>query len=119
MPAAVTGRPGTGQPGDDQPTMEGDPMTVQASEALGAETIEGLATSVRGAVVRPGDADYDDARAIWNGLIDRRPGLIVQCSGAADVVDAVNFAHDNGLVLSVKEAAGTTSPEMPSTTAGS
>ena len=42
------------------------------------------------------------ARSIWNGLIDRRPALIVQCSGAADVVDAVNFAREQGLVLSVK-----------------
>src|SRR5262249_35464286 len=44
----------------------------------------------------------DEARTIWNGLIDRRPALIVQCSGAADVVDAVNFARDQGLLLSIK-----------------
>jgi FAD/FMN-containing dehydrogenase len=45
---------------------------------------------------------YDDARAIWNGLIDRRPALIVQCSGAADVVDAVNFAREQNLLVSIK-----------------
>ena len=38
----------------------------------------------------------------WNGLIDRRPALIVQCTGAADVVDAVNFARDQNLLLSIK-----------------
>ena len=51
---------------------------------------------IRGRVLRPGDPGYDEARAIWNGLIDRRPALIVQCSGAADVVDAVNFAREHG-----------------------
>src|SRR5262249_3016874 len=57
---------------------------------------------VRGEVVRPGDAGYDDARAIWNGLIDRRPALIVQCSGAADVVDAVNYAREHDVLLSIR-----------------
>ena len=53
-------------------------------------------------MLTPESPGYDDARAIWNALIDRRPGLIVQCSGAADVVDAVNFAREQGLVLSIK-----------------
>jgi FAD/FMN-containing dehydrogenase len=69
---------------------------------LDAEAVEGFKTQVRGAVLTPGDPGYDGAREIWNGLIDRRPALIVQCSGAADVVDAVNFARDNELVLSIK-----------------
>ena len=75
-------------------------MAVQTM--LDSETIEAFVAGVRGAVLRPGDEGYDDARSIWNGLIDRRPALIVQCTGAADVVDAVNFARDQGLVLSVK-----------------
>src|SRR4029078_4850565 len=54
---------------------------------------------------RRGTADDAAARAVWNGLIDRRPAVIVQCSGTADVVDAVNFARDEGLVLSVRGAA--------------
>ena len=70
--------------------------------ALDPEAVEAFTTGVRGDVLRPGDPGYDDARAIWNGLIDRRPALIVQCTGAADVVDAVNFARDNGLLLSIK-----------------
>ena len=45
---------------------------------------------------------YNSGRAIWNGLIDRKPALIAQCTGAADVVDAVNFAREQGLLLSVK-----------------
>jgi FAD/FMN-containing dehydrogenase len=69
---------------------------------LDPEATEAFAAGHRGAVLRPGDQWYDDARAIWNGLIDRRPALIVQCSGAADVVDAVNFAREQNLLLSVK-----------------
>ena len=57
---------------------------------------------VRGPVLRPDDAGYDAARAVRNGLIDRQPALIVRCSGVADVVDAVNFARDHGLLLSVR-----------------
>src|SRR6185503_8320431 len=69
---------------------------------LEPEAAEAFAAGVRGPVLRPGDESYDEARSIWNGLIDRRPALIVQCSGAADVVDAVNFAREQGLVLSIK-----------------
>ena len=70
--------------------------------SLDPEATEGFVEGVRGAVLRPGDQGYDDARAIWNGLIDRRPALIVRCSGAADVVDAVNFAREHDLLLSIK-----------------
>jgi hypothetical protein len=73
-----------------------------AEATLDAEAVQAFAMGVRGPVLQPGDRGYDDARAIWNGLIDRRPALIVQCTGAADVVDAVNFARDHGLLLSVR-----------------
>lgn len=72
---------------------------------LDEEAIEGFVAGVRGAVLRPDAQGYDEARAIWNGLIDRRPALIVQCTGAADVVDAVNFAREHELLLSVKGGA--------------
>src|SRR3954451_815891 len=78
-------------------------MTVQTVDAaLDEEAIQGFVAGVRGPVLRPGDPGYDDARALWNGLIDRRPALIVQCSGAADVVDAVNFAREQNLLVSIK-----------------
>jgi FAD/FMN-containing dehydrogenase len=70
--------------------------------ALGPDAIREFAERVRGAVLRPEEPGYDEARAVWNGLIDRRPALIVQPTGAADVVDAVNFARDHDLLLSVK-----------------
>ena len=69
---------------------------------VGTEAIAGLRQQLRGEVLCAGDDGYDDARAIWNGLIDRRPAVIVRCSGAADVVDAVNFAREHGLLLSVR-----------------
>jgi FAD/FMN-containing dehydrogenase len=77
-------------------------VTAGELAALDTEAVEAFVAGVRGPVLRPGDAGYDDARAIWNGLIDRRPALIVQCMGAADVVDAVNFARDQSLLLSIK-----------------
>ena len=86
-------------------------MTTQEQAAAGQpatgttldeETVQAFVASVRGPVLRPGDAGYDDARTIWNALIDRRPALIVQCTGAADVVDAVNFAREQNLLLSIK-----------------
>jgi len=72
------------------------------TSTLDPEAIQALAATVRGRVLTPGGDGYDEARAVWNGLIDRRPALIVQCAGAADVVDAVNFARDHELVLSIK-----------------
>src|SRR5919205_1344813 len=77
-----------------------DQLAVEAP--VDAEALAGLRETVRGPVLTPDDPGYDEARSLWNGLIDRRPALIVQCSGAADVVDAVNFAREQGLVLSIK-----------------
>ncbi|MDS0473630.1 FAD-binding oxidoreductase [Natrinema sp. 1APR25-10V2] len=55
-----------------------------------------------GDLIRPDDPDYDDARAVWNGIIDKRPGLIAQCAGAADVISAVDFARENGVLVAVR-----------------
>ena len=78
-------------------------MTIDVTGAnVDTEAVQTLSMGLRGPVLGPDDAGYDDARAIWNGLIDRRPALIVQPTGAADVVDAVNFAREHGLLLSIK-----------------
>lgn len=66
------------------------------------EVVDAFKATLRGPVLRPGDPGYDDARSIWNGMIDRRPALIARCSGTADVVAAVNFARENGLPLAVR-----------------
>jgi FAD binding domain/Berberine and berberine like len=62
------------------------------------EFVEGL----RGPALRPGDLGYEDARMVMNGLIDRKPAVIAQCSGVADVISAVNFAKDHDVPLSVR-----------------
>jgi len=66
------------------------------------EVVDAFKATLRGPVLQPGDPGYDDARSIWNAMIDRRPALIVRCAGTADVVAAVNFARENGLPLAVK-----------------
>ena len=67
-----------------------------------AEALQAFGMQMRGPVLTSADPVYDEARKIWNGLIDRRPAIIAQCTGAADVVDAVNFARENDLVVSIK-----------------
>ncbi|TSE03171.1 FAD-binding oxidoreductase [Mesorhizobium intechi] len=67
-----------------------------------AATIETLAAQLRGTLLQQGDAAYDEARTIWNATVDRRPGLIVCCVGASDVIRAVNFARENRLLVSVR-----------------
>jgi FAD/FMN-containing dehydrogenase len=69
---------------------------------LHAADVEGLAARVRGAIVLPGQPAYDGARHVWNGLYDKRPALIVRCSGAADVREAVNFAREHQLLTAVR-----------------
>lgn len=61
-----------------------------------------LRRQVRGEVVMPGDGNYDQARKVWNGMIDRRPGAIVYCAGSEDVIAAVNFARSRSLLVAVR-----------------
>lgn len=71
--------------------------TVLAEEAL--ENLKGL---IQGEVLLPSHDQYDQARKIWNGMIDKRPALIVRCSGPGDVIDAVKFARTHNLLVSVR-----------------
>src|SRR5436309_657478 len=77
-------------------------VTLTDGRTLDEAVIGEFAASLRGALLQQGDPGYDDARTVQNGLIDRRPALIARCTGAADVIQAVNFARDNSLLLSVK-----------------
>jgi FAD/FMN-containing dehydrogenase len=72
-----------------------------ATAALDAERIDALSAALSGSVLQVGDV-YDEARRVHNGLIDRRPAMIIRCQGTADIVDAVRFARDNELEVSVR-----------------
>lgn len=74
---------------------EGRNISVEQS------ALESLAGALRGVLMPPDGDGYDEARTIWNAMIDRRPGAIVRCAGAADVIRAVNFARDHDLLVSV------------------
>ena len=65
-------------------------------------SIAAFKSALRGELIAPGDARYDEARKVYNGMIDRRPRLIARCTDVADVIAAVNFGRDNGLPLSIR-----------------
>ena len=81
---------------------------MPAITSTGAETtLEGaavseLADSLRGALLMSGNDGYDHARAVWNGMIDKRPALIARCEGAADVSNAMMFARERDLLVAVR-----------------
>jgi FAD/FMN-containing dehydrogenase len=81
---------------------------IDARAADGSETrieraaAEALNTGIRGHLLTDGDHGYDEARRLWNGMIDRKPALIARCLGAADVIACVNFARDHGVLLSIR-----------------
>ncbi len=77
-------------------TLNGQTITVTQ------EQIDALSASLRGGVYSEGDALYDESRTIWNAMVDRKPGLVIRAMGASDVQNAVNFARDNGLLMSVR-----------------
>jgi FAD/FMN-containing dehydrogenase len=79
--------------------------TTGTETRLDDATIDAFRASLRGPLLRPGDGGYDEARRIWNGMIDKRPGLIAWCTGVADVIEAVNFARAHDLLVAVRGGA--------------
>jgi FAD/FMN-containing dehydrogenase len=75
-------------------------MTTTAGTATAP--YEELDAAVRGDLIRPGDPGYDQARAVYNGMIDRHPAAIVRCRDAADVVACVRFAREHGIEIAVR-----------------
>jgi FAD/FMN-containing dehydrogenase len=67
-----------------------------------AHSSDTLRTQIAGSVLLPSDAAYEDARRVHNGLIDRRPALVVRCHGTADVQAAVRFGRERGLEIAVR-----------------
>ena len=66
------------------------------------ESIEQLKSAIRGELIQPTDAAYDAARKVYNGMIDKRPRLIVRCADVADVIAAVRFGASNGMLTAIR-----------------
>ncbi len=64
--------------------------------------VNDLKREIRGTLLQPGDPEYDEARSVWNAMIDRRPALILRCAGVSDVVAGVTAARTHGIPLSIK-----------------
>jgi FAD/FMN-containing dehydrogenase len=84
------------------------PRTVASLDngvvTLSDETVEAFRAGFSGRLVFPEDSDYDEIRAIWNAMIDRKPAVIARCSRTQDVIECVNLAREHGLLTSVRGA---------------
>ncbi len=61
-----------------------------------------LRTNLRGALITSDDSGYDNARKVWNGMIDRHPAVIAVCEGTADVIACIDFARESGMPITVR-----------------
>ena len=73
-----------------------------ATVPVSMDQLTALRPKLRGSLCLPEEAGYDEARTIWNAMIDRRPAAVVRCGGASDVMLAVRFARENGLLVAVR-----------------
>lgn len=64
--------------------------------------LDSLRQRLDGTLILPGDSTYDETRSIWNGMIDRRPAVIVRCGTETDVMHAVAYARENQLLVSIR-----------------
>jgi FAD/FMN-containing dehydrogenase len=79
----------------------GEVLTVGAA-SVSEDDIQALRSGLRGPVLTPGDDGYEEARQVWNAMIDRRPALIARCLGVADVITCVQFARERNLLICIK-----------------
>jgi FAD binding domain-containing protein/berberine-like enzyme len=77
-------------------------IAQNSATALDNATVEGFRAQLRGKLILPGDAAYEEARKVYNGMIDKRPGLIARCVDVADVIASVNFAREHHLLLAIR-----------------
>src|SRR5690242_2011230 len=73
-----------------------------ATTQIDQSAVDALRGDVRGAVLSSGDAEYDDARALYNAMIDKHPAVIVRCADVADVIAAVTFGREQGLDIAIR-----------------
>src|SRR3954467_10194831 len=72
------------------------------SQVLQGATIDDLRGRIGGEVIAPGDFQYEEARKVWNGMIDCHPGVVVRCASTQDVVAAVTFGRENDITVAVR-----------------
>lgn len=77
-------------------------IAVNPARQIDPEALGAFQSAFRGTIIRPADASYDEARRLWNNLIDKRPAIIARCAGTADVVACIEFAKQQGVPLSVR-----------------
>src|SRR2546430_13000028 len=80
---------------------------------LTTDDVQTSADGLQGELTRPQDSNYDEARALYNAMIDKRPALIARCASTADVVSAVNFGRQHGLAIPLR-CGGHTGPGLGS-----
>ena len=69
---------------------------------LNENAIADFKANLRGRLIEPSDKDYDEARKVQNGMIDKKPRLIARCADVADVISSVNFARENDLLVAIR-----------------
>ena len=79
-------------------TFTNRPGSIPADNSL----LQNFKKSISGRIVTPSDMDYDKERKVYNGMIDKHPGMIVQCKNVADVIACVNFARENNILLAIR-----------------
>ena len=84
------------------PCVKLEEISELDSKAISQEAVKALQADLRGEVLLPSDTGYEQSRKIWNGMIDKRPAMIVRCLGTSDVMKAVRFARDQRLTVSVR-----------------
>jgi len=72
------------------------------SKPLPESVISNFKAALRGQLIEPSDPDYDDARKVYNAMIDKKPRMIARCADVADVMTCVNFAPENNLLLAIR-----------------
>ena len=75
---------------------------ILSSELPATDVLADFSSRIKGRIIERNDADYDEVRSVYNGMIDKKPLLIVQCTGTADIVASVNFARKNKLLTAVR-----------------
>src|SRR4029450_8707894 len=89
----------------DRSVTRGNCLHYNSLAMLNEDSISELKRSLRGRLIQPGDADYDEAGKVYNGVIHGKPRLIARCTDVADVISSVNFARDNDLLVSIRGGA--------------